>query len=504
MRWLWLAMAVLGVQIVLALQGMDAHAQPPQWTFMAMQVLTLAAIVSRARQDPSPFMAIWWWLAIAIGLQLAWALTNALAASLDPGTPFLGSLAVVFSGLYMIPCMFIIARSFDRHEPRIVAWVDFTLSALVAFLLCTLIFNLMPGGPHATPVSVLVIINHADAIDFSLAAMTTLRLIGTRSVHKRFFYYAASTFLWINAIAACIYNRLELQGLPPWTGVLIELAYLALIAVLALPTPDVLRRHRPSRRLVQTVHAFAPVVLALGILLLAVSVSRFAFGLGLAGAAASVVLYALRVAFIQSRSQDMQRAAQVSNHRLQQQLGLDPLTGIANRTMLVPRLRDTLHEGTLRGTPSSLLMIDIDHFKLFNDTRGHLAGDECLCRVASVLAAHPLPADSLVIRYGGEEFAVVLPHTEAVAAREVAEGLIDAVDRLRIHHPASPAGHLTVSIGAATVAGAGGDPLGLIEAADRALYRAKSRGRQRCESAETETAADRASDPAASIPANHG
>ncbi len=504
MRLLLLATALFVVQALLAGLGVDAHAPAPSWLFMSVQAVTVAAVLVYRRNEPKPFTPIWLWLTAATGMQLIWAGTNVLATYVGDAGDVIGRIAVVFSGLYMLPCMYIIASSFDRREPRVVTLVDLALSALVAALLVSLIFNLMPGGPHASPTSILVIIQHADAIDFSLAAMATLRMFGTRSLHKRFFYFATATFLWINAAAAWAYNRLELSGLPPWTGPMISVAYVALIVVLARPVPLWLSRYRPGRRTVQTINAFAPVVLALGTLLLAVSVSRFDFGLGMLGAAASVVLYAMRVAFIQSRSQDMQRAAQLRNQNLQQQLGRDPLTGIANRAMLEPRLRDTLREGAPRGTSCSLLMIDIDLFKQFNDSRGHLAGDECLCRVAHVLAAQPLPRDSLVARYGGEEFAVVLPATDATAARAIAEHLIDAMERLCIPHPQSPTGYLTISIGLATArCHPSTDPMELIEGADQALYRAKREGRNRCVAAENGAEATGPSGRPSSLPANH-
>ncbi|SFS19673.1 diguanylate cyclase (GGDEF) domain-containing protein [Dyella sp. OK004] len=484
MRFTWLALALLLAQLALACLGVDAQAASPRLIFMAIQVCALLAIGQRYQFDPSPIAPIWLLLGAAAGLQLVWAAINMLATLTGDEGGFLSNFAVVFSGLYMIPCMFLIARSFDRSEPATVVLADLAMSLIVAVLLCTLIFSVMPGGPAATPGSIMLIIDHADAIDFSLAAMAGLRMLGTRSLHKRFFYYAATVFLGINAIAAAIYNRLELHGLPPWTVLMIGLAYVALITVLERPVPRLLRRYRPARRMAQTVTSFAPVVLSLGVLLLAVSVSRFNYSLGMTAAGASVVLYALRVAFIQSRNQDIQRAAHLSNQRLQQQVGRDPLTGIANRAMLIPRLQVVCAHDVPRGTVCSLLMIDIDHFKLFNDHHGHLAGDTCLTRVSQVLAHHPLPPDSLVARFGGEEFAIVLPHTPPEAARIVAERLLDAVERLRIPHADSATGWLTVSIGTATQRCDGSaDPMHLIEAADRALYQAKGAGRNRCEAA---------------------
>ena len=127
-------------------------------------------------------------------------------------------------------------------------------------------------------------------------------------------------------------------------------------------------------------------------------------------------------------------------------------------------------------------MVDIDFFKQFNDSQGHLAGDECLIKVATVLAANVAAPQGLVARYGGEEFAVVLPDAQEAQAIEVAEQLIDAIERIDIPHPQSPIGRITVSIGIATlICSNEGNATMLLEAADQAMYRAKELGRNRHE-----------------------
>jgi diguanylate cyclase (GGDEF)-like protein len=133
--------------------------------------------------------------------------------------------------------------------------------------------------------------------------------------------------------------------------------------------------------------------------------------------------------------------------------------------------------------PLSLLMIDVDHFKHYNDHYGHLAGDRCLQAVAQAAAA-PLtlkrPAD-LLARYGGEELVVLLPETPSVGARAVAQDIQRAIAAAHLPHAASPvAPELTVSIGIATLQPVpGGDPDALVLAADAALYAAKAAGRNR-------------------------
>ncbi|MCA9536673.1 MAG: diguanylate cyclase [Myxococcales bacterium] len=159
----------------------------------------------------------------------------------------------------------------------------------------------------------------------------------------------------------------------------------------------------------------------------------------------------------------------------------DPLTGIANRRVFDLRLRREWQQSTRNGAPLSLLMIDIDHFKRFNDSLGHQAGDACLRQVAQVLGTTAARSTDLPARYGGEEFAVVLPTTDEGGAEQVAKTILYRVRRLEVAHPDSAtAPYVTISIGVATmVATAAKAESELIKAADRALYRAKKQGRDR-------------------------
>ena len=156
---------------------------------------------------------------------------------------------------------------------------------------------------------------------------------------------------------------------------------------------------------------------------------------------------------------------------------LDALTGLANRRGLNERFGECLQSSTDRGEPLSLLMMDVDHFKRFNDTHGHLLGDEVLCAIAGVLAGHE--ANGITARYGGEEFALVLPGFSLEQARQHAEQLREKVAGVELR---SATGQMlppiTVSIGVAQMTGSE-TPQALIHAADKALYCAKRQGRDR-------------------------
>ena len=168
---------------------------------------------------------------------------------------------------------------------------------------------------------------------------------------------------------------------------------------------------------------------------------------------------------------------------LEQLATRDGLTGLANRRCFDDTLKSEWTRAMRQRQPLSLLMVDVDNFKAYNDANGHIGGDECLKRIASAVASE-MRASDLVARYGGEEFAVILPNESLKGASIVAERVRQRVERLCL-----PSGqvagalagrHVTVSIGAATAYAAPDTlPTELVGIADAALYRAKHMGRNR-------------------------
>ncbi|MEW6131180.1 MAG: diguanylate cyclase [Acidobacteriota bacterium] len=172
----------------------------------------------------------------------------------------------------------------------------------------------------------------------------------------------------------------------------------------------------------------------------------------------------------------------VANEKLNQLATLDGLTNIANRRRFTNFLEQEWQRARRAQTPISLLLMDVDYFKLYNDTYGHQGGDDCLKQVAGVLRDSIRRASDLAARYGGEEFAVILSETETEGAMVVGESIRMQIEALQIPHRSSKVNSVvTISLGVATLIPSPEVTADeLIAAADQALYHAKEQGRNRC------------------------
>ena len=197
---------------------------------------------------------------------------------------------------------------------------------------------------------------------------------------------------------------------------------------------------------------------------------------------ASAAAYGLRVRRARQREAELMRLVnerttqlEEANRRLEELSFVDSLTEIGNRRQFERILDLEWRRAVRSGSPISLILADIDHFKRFNDTHGHQIGDRCLRDVATLLDSIVQRAGDQVARYGGEEFAAILPDTDAEGAASIAERMRQAVEGLE-----TDGGRVTVSFGVATVIAKDHSSAdALIAAADSALYDAKREGRNR-------------------------
>jgi diguanylate cyclase (GGDEF)-like protein len=184
-----------------------------------------------------------------------------------------------------------------------------------------------------------------------------------------------------------------------------------------------------------------------------------------------------------------ERRTAKASHTLQVHAINDHLTGLANRRRFDAELVEECRRAARRDDPLAVILLDVDSFKGFNDTYGHPHGDRCLVAVSYAVSTCARRAGDLLARFGGEEFVALLPNTNHQQALHIAESMRQAVRQMEIPHPGSAAKIVTISLGVAAGTGAELEPDALLQAADRALYRAKEAGRDRVEAAAVTAAA---------------
>ncbi|MCK9373015.1 MAG: GGDEF domain-containing protein [Sulfuricurvum sp.] len=182
------------------------------------------------------------------------------------------------------------------------------------------------------------------------------------------------------------------------------------------------------------------------------------------------------------------------NKRLLELADTDELTGLHNRRSLNRYLRMASNQHFLDQHSLSLIFIDLDYFKQYNDTYGHERGDQCLVQIATILKSNARQSSDMMTRYGGEEFTLILANTNARQARLIAERIRQDLNQLHLPHAASPiSDHVTISIGIVTMIPQQPDSCAhLLSIADKALYEAKKTGRNRIVHASEESFADKA------------
>jgi diguanylate cyclase (GGDEF)-like protein len=205
----------------------------------------------------------------------------------------------------------------------------------------------------------------------------------------------------------------------------------------------------------------------------------------LAGIAAA---FRLRTHHLRARNLEMERIVmqrteelRLANEHLSRISFVDALTGLANRRFFDENLEKEWRRASRLHVPLAVVMADVDHFKVYNDSKGHPEGDRCLAAVANVFLQSIGRAGDLAARYGGEEFVVLIPAADHAAAMAVAEGLRRDCEALAIPHPASTVGSVvTISLGVAScIPSDETSAASLVSQADAALYRAKQEGRNR-------------------------
>lgn len=167
------------------------------------------------------------------------------------------------------------------------------------------------------------------------------------------------------------------------------------------------------------------------------------------------------------------------NAFLEEKVYVDELTGLANRAAFNMTLDEAINESLVSRVEFSLIFLDVDYFKRYNDTYGHVAGDECLKALAEIFIESTHTINATICRYGGEEFAMIMPGVGKEKAKDISQSIFQLLDIKAISHTSSPFGQVTVSIGIYSniISGTNTDPNMITSMADQALYQAKASGR---------------------------
>ena len=448
----------------LALVLLPGSASVASFCFLiAAPLLAAAACLRQARQRRVALG----WRATALAM-LLWAggmamnMIDTLRGGDATGTPQISLLLYV---VYGVPLVFVLARA--RRERWAISLIDALLAALlgVLFFLHTR-FHANAGEAGMNSVRLLFDIQNACIAAFALLRWASMDLPDRRAFFRVLAIYALAYLL----VAGYINHFSEYSPFGQYADLLIDLPFL-LLAVLAPRAHESMPAVERSG-LRHAVQAGGPMILPLLLLVVATLVVDHARYWALAGFVAAIMGFGLRSMLLQIGLLERQAALDALSR-------LDGLTGVANRRQFDAVLQAEWNRACRQGSALSLLLIDIDHFKWFNDRHGHPAGDRCLQQVAAVLQATAARGGDLVARYGGEEFAVVAPATHPDSARELGECLRAAIQAI----PGDVLPQMvTISVG---VAGTGApllqSPEALLAGADVALYAAKRAGRNRVE-----------------------
>jgi diguanylate cyclase (GGDEF)-like protein len=481
-RLFWLLAALLllfhGVVSICLPESMDPLST---LCIVLAELAAIMAAIFASRIAESPTRILWWLLAISIGFHATAMTLDAITEA--TGTPVFNhdpALSIFFSMLYAVPLLAAVSMQFDSRVLRTARVTNAVFSLAIGVLLYLQISSSLATHGSRNPADAVLILHLFDGIDLFLALAATIRWVGSDSAAEREFFRITSIFLWLNALFPAIHNRILMHHDYVWLDLFISFPYVVLCALVAA-RQDKLHRP-PSSEIIYLIQSGSAIFPSIGLVVMGVVTARMHFYLGLGAALLSIIGYGVLSTLAQSRGRVAEESLLTSKEALEDFVGLDALTGIPNRWAFDQTLNRECAASRRSRAPVSLLMIDVDYFKLLNDAEGHQVGDECLIRIASALRTSLPRQTDFIARYGGEEFSAILPATDASGAEEAAGKICAAVANLDLRHPVSSLGRVTVSVGFSTYHGSSHQSAaGLVRAADHGLYNAKRHGRHRWE-----------------------
>ena len=482
---IWIALTLVFLHLCLSVMfPYIRFLTPGSWAVL----YALAAVVTLRETRNVPRRTRWRWyllalhFTLAIGSFLSILYVEYLSHD-SSGAVWLNNLLRAYR---MLPLLLAVCtpEEEDRRVNRMLDVLQTGLIAVIFFALFTPNLKLSLMGVIASLPGNLVN-RYSYSVAGILAVLSLIAVFTAKTADSRLFHGVIALYLSISVPASIFTNQVLVQT---WfvapSSPLFVIGDLSLLAfIIAVPlSHNRFRAKVPSLQMVfvrLAASVFLPLLAMLASMLLAV-VGHHPV-LGVFFGVSALALYGMRATYGQFRLLLTQWDLSSTNERLEMLSQRDPLTGLYNRRWFAEQFPVEWRRAERGDEPISLLLLDVDHFKLYNDTRGHAEGDACL-QTISTLFVDQLPGGAdAVVRWGGEEFVVMLPATDMEGMRAVARRMEDALAGMRIPHPASPFGVVTVSIGGVTWFRPDGatNPENLVMRADAALYEAKARGRNR-------------------------
>lgn len=387
--------------------------------------------------------------------------------------------------LAVVPVVFLLASGWGNEGRRFARVIDAVLAATLgyAYFLFTWSMLTARGAPDAAGVRAMLWLMDAQNLVLALGTLVRWRAAADSKEREVFGVLAGYT---LGYLTIAFVNNHYLAADPEFgaeESSVVTLVF-ALVAGLALRQVRTKRPLRGGGRFARAVRSASPLFLAGTLLIVSLFLIRVDYACGAAGILIAVLGYGLRSTATQVRHIEREDRLQRDRSALRAIAWTDALTGVANRRFFDRMLESAWRRSLGAGAPLSVMMIDIDHFKLLNDRYGHPAGDACLREVARALREALVRPTDVLARYGGEEFVALLHEADEAGACVVAERLRAAVQSLAIVNADAPLGVVSVSVGTASVVPAREAVFaGLVDAADKALYQAKCAGRNQIRAA---------------------
>ena len=487
-RWLLGACAVVLMHLALALT------LPQQgWVTCAgiIGVLTLGVMYSldTARHVSGQLRLKWCLLGVALLLWIGGFFATVYGEyflRFDPPGAWLNQLLFAYRGL---PLLLALCWPDDKDGPQEFAWFDVLQLSLIGVLFTLLFFPQISIAQSAGlwPVASSTAQAELYAANLVIVVVGTARLYATRVQLAVDFYRPVCALMGAHLVLSWWLNKFAIEQWHVTVGsvwfVLADVPVVLFFGAVCVSAKrfTALSQMRRQNAVMLAIRIASPAIYTTSVVCLglAMILSGRNLWLGVTSIMMGLSVYFLRSMMMQVQSALSHEQLHKANAALEVMSQRDALTGLYNRRWFPDALASEWRRAQRNRYALTLLLIDIDHFKMLNDAFGHAAGDECLIAVAEMLERHLHREGDAVARFGGEEFVVILPQTDLEGAEVVADKLRIAIAEMEMEHP--EAGVVTVSIGGASqmVSTESDGPDTLLLLADAALYEAKRKGRNR-------------------------